>query len=327
MTSTEEEPGTAGTEVARLRGMYESMLLIRYFEEDVQRRFLSGEVPGTTHLYIGQEAVAVGAANALGSDDLVAATYRGHGHALARGVDPAGLAAEMLGRGTGTCRGRSGSMNVIDNAHGLIGCFGIVGGSIAAATGAALSLRRSGRVACAFFGEGTTNQAYFFECLNFARVLDLPVLYICENNLYGEFTPWEQVTAGADIPARAEAFAIPTARVDGNDVRAVREVVADAAAIVREQPTPYLIECRTYRYAGHSRSDPGDYRPPGELEEWQQRDPLLLASAALSELGLEGAEIDELATNVREAVDAAFITASAAPYPDPSEPVEEYARA
>lgn len=177
--------------------LYARMKLIRGFEELIQQLFMKGEVHGTTHLYIGEEAGAVGVADVLATDDRVAGTYRGHGHALALGVDPQALLDEMLGRSTGVCGGRAGSMNVIDLSSRLIGCFGIIGGSIGAATGAALSLKRSGGVAVAFFGEGTTNHGYFHECLNMAKAMDLPVLYFCENNRYGEFTPYEDVTSGA----------------------------------------------------------------------------------------------------------------------------------
>ena len=176
--------------------LYRRMVLIRRFEDSIQSLFQKGEVQGTTHLYSGQEAVAVGVASALGPDDVAAGTYRGHGHSLALGVEPQGLMDEMLGRATGVCGGRGGSMNIIDLSHRLIGCFGIVGGSIAAATGAALAVKRKGGVAVAFFGDGATNQGYFAECLNFAMVRRLPVVFVCENNLYGEFTPWEHVTAG-----------------------------------------------------------------------------------------------------------------------------------
>jgi acetoin:2,6-dichlorophenolindophenol oxidoreductase subunit alpha len=165
--------------------LYRRMLTIRRFEDLVQTLFLRGEVYGTTHLYSGQEAVAVGFASAMEPDDRVACTYRGHGHLLARGTEPEALLAELLGRETGVNGGRAGSMNVVDLDHGVIGCFGIVGGSIAAATGAALSLRGTGSVAVAYFGDGATNQAYFFECLNFAKVLELPVVFVCENNGHG----------------------------------------------------------------------------------------------------------------------------------------------
>ena len=184
---------------------YRRMLVIRRFEELVQSLFLRGEVYGTTHLCSGQEAVSVGFASALAPDDRVACTYRGHGHLLARGLAPAALLGELLGRTTGVNGGRAGSMNIVDHDHGVVGCFGIVGGSIAAATGAALALKGTGRIATAFFGDGATNQAYFFECLNFAKVLGLPTLFVCENNGYGEYTSMDLVTAGK-IVARAEAM-------------------------------------------------------------------------------------------------------------------------
>src|ERR1700750_1758341 len=184
------------------------MLLIRLFEQAMHRLFLEGEVHGTTHLAAGQEAVPVGVCMALDPEDYVAGTYRGHGHALAKGTDPDALLAEMLGRSTGVCGGRAGSMNVIDVEHGLVGCFGIVGGSIAAATGAALTGQRQGRVAVAMFGDGATNQGYFHECLNFAAVLALPAVFVCENNFYGEFTPMAAGTAGQDIDARAGAYEV-----------------------------------------------------------------------------------------------------------------------
>src|ERR671934_2298759 len=196
---------------------YGLMLLIRLFETEMQRLFLKGEVHGTTHLCAGQEAVPVGVCSALEPDDYLAGTYRGHGHALAKGTDPDALLAEMLGRATGVCGGRAGSMNVIDVEHGFVGCFGIVGGSIAAATGAALSAQRQGRVAVAFFGDGATNQAYFFECLNFAKVLSLPIVFVCENNGYGEYTPVHEATAG-EIADRATAMQIPASVIDGMDL-------------------------------------------------------------------------------------------------------------
>src|ERR687885_1329288 len=204
------------------------MVLTRFFEQEMHRLFLKGEVHGTTHLAAGQEAIPVGICQVLRPDDYLAGTYRGHGHALAKGSDPEGMVAEILGRATGTCGGRSGSMNVIDRERGLVGCYGIVGGSIAAATGAGLSAKRQGRVAVAFFGDGATNQAYFHECLNFAAVQALPTVFVCENNLYGEFTPMAAVTAGGDIAGRAKADGMPGAVVDGNDVWAVREAAVEA---------------------------------------------------------------------------------------------------
>ncbi|MGH2895687.1 MAG: thiamine pyrophosphate-dependent dehydrogenase E1 component subunit alpha, partial [Solirubrobacteraceae bacterium] len=228
--------------------LYERMALIRRFEDAVQALFQKGEVHGTTHLYSGQEAGAVGVCSVLRESDRAAGTYRGHGHALALGVDPEALLAELLGRETGVCAGRAGSMNVIDLAHGLIGCFGIVGGSIAAATGAALAFQRRGdaNVAVAFFGEGTSNQAYFAECLNFARVLGLPAVFVCENNRYMEFTPIEDVTAG-EIRARAETLGLWSETVDGMDVWAVRDAAQRAVERARSGGGPAFLETLTYR--------------------------------------------------------------------------------
>ena len=293
------------------------MVLIREFETEIHRLFLKGEVHGTTHLSAGQEAVPVGVCMALEPEDFVAGTYRGHGHALAKGTGPEPLAAEMLGRATGVCGGRAGSMNVIDREHGLVGCFGIVGGSIAAATGAALTARRRGAVAVAFFGDGATNHGYFHECLNFAEVLRLPCVFVCENNFYGEFTPMQQVTAGQDIAARGAVLGIPAQTVDGNDLLAVYEAAEKAVERARSGGGPSLLECQTYRHYGHSKSDPAHYRPKDEVERWLARDPLDIARARLTDLGVEVAELDAAAGRAREAMREASEGALAAPYPDP----------
>ncbi len=246
---------------------YSRMLLIREFENAIHRLFLKGEVHGTTHLYAGQEAVAVGVCMALDAEDYVAGTYRGHGHALAKGTAPEPLLSEMLGRSTGVCGGRSGSMNVIDLEHGLVGCYGIVGGSIAAGLGAGLAAKRQGRVSVSFFGDGASNQGYFHECLNMAAVLRLPVVFVCENNLYAEFTPLADATAGGDIAGRGAAYGIQSKVVDGNDLWAVRDAAADAVARARGGDGPALLECRTYRHFGHSKSDPAPYRNQGGARE------------------------------------------------------------
>src|SRR5215218_6507618 len=298
---------------------YGRMLLIRRFEQEMHRLFLKGEVHGTTHLAAGQEAVPVGVCQALRPDDYLAGTYRGHGHALAKGSEPGPLVAEMLGRATGTCGGRSGSMNVIDRAHGLVGCYGIVGGSIAAATGAALSAKRQGRVAAAFFGDGATNQGYFHECLNFAAVAALPAVFVCENNLYGEFTPMAAVTAGVDIAGRAKAYGMPAAVVDGNDVWAVREVAQEAVDRARAGGGPTLLECRTYRHYGHSKADPGKYRPKEEVEHWLGRDPLPRARERLLAEGVSEEDIAAVEEDVKARMERAVANAKAAPYPDPAE--------
>jgi TPP-dependent pyruvate/acetoin dehydrogenase alpha subunit len=298
---------------------YGRMYLIRQFETSMHRLFLAGEVHGTTHLGAGQEAVAVGTCMALRPDDYVAGTYRGHGHALAKGTSPEALLAEMLGRSTGVCGGRAGSMNVVDLEHGLIGCYGIVGGSIAAALGAALSGKRQGRVAVAFFGDGAVNQAYFHECLNMAKVLLAPAVFVCENNFYGEFTAMASVTAGADIAGRARAYDIPSAVLDGNDLWAVHDAAREAVARARDGEGPTLLECQTYRHYGHSKSDPAPYRPKAEVEEWLARDPLKIARARLLEDGLSEAQIDAAEADATAQIEQAVQAALAAPYPDPAE--------
>ena len=297
---------------------YARMLLIREFEQAIHRLFLKGEVHGTTHLSAGQEAVPVGVCMALRPDDYLSGTYRGHGHALAKGTDPEALAAEMLGRATGVCGGRAGSMNVVDLEHGLVGCFGIVGGSIGAATGAALSGKHQGRVSVALFGDGAANQAYFHECLNFAQVLRLPAVFVCENNLYGEFTPMREVTAGGQIAARAGAYGIPFQVVDGNDVWVVTEASAEAVARARAGDGPTLLECQTYRHFGHSKSDPAKYRPADEVERWLQRDPLDIARRRLLSEGTAEVELAALESDVQERLAAAIEAAREAPFPDPA---------
>jgi TPP-dependent pyruvate/acetoin dehydrogenase alpha subunit len=303
------------TGVAVALDLYRRMLLIRGVEDRVQSLFLRGEVYGTTHLYSGQEAVAVGFASVLREGDRVACTYRGHGHLLAMGTDPEALLAELLGRETGVNGGRSGSMNVVDPDHGVLGCYGIVGGSIAAATGAALSLRGTGSVAVAYFGDGATNQAYFFECLNFAKVLALPVVFVCENNGYGEYTPYEAVTPGGIVP-RAAAMELRTTQIDGMDVRAVRTAAAEVVERVRGGEGPEFVEARTYRFVGHSRSDPGKYRPEGELDRWKERDPLTVAATMLrDELEVPPAEVERVVAEVDAELDRIETAALAAPFP------------
>jgi TPP-dependent pyruvate/acetoin dehydrogenase alpha subunit len=324
-TPTTSTPDRPQTDPRELLDLYGRMWLIRLFEQEIHRLFLKGEVHGTTHLSSGQEAVPVGVCSALDADDYVTGTYRGHGHALAKGTEPEALAAEMLGRSTGVCGGRAGSMNVIDLEHGLVGCFGIVGGSIAAATGAALSAQRQGRVAVAFFGDGATNQGYFHECLNFSKVLDLPAVFVCENNFYGEFTPMAAVTAGGSITARAAAFAIPAQLVDGNDLWAVREAAIDAVDRARSGGGPTLLECQTYRHFGHSKSDPATYRPKDEVERWMGRDPLTIARDRFLAEGVSEADVEAAEQSARDQLDKGIEAALAAPYPDPdTETLREY---
>jgi TPP-dependent pyruvate/acetoin dehydrogenase alpha subunit len=314
----------AAVEASLYLGFYRRMLLIRGFEDAVQSLFLKGHVHGTTHLCSGQEAVEVGVASVLEDGDRAAGTYRGHGHALALGLEPQKLMDELLGRATGVCGGRAGSMNIVDLEHGLIGCFGIVGGSIAAATGAALALRGTERAAVAFFGDGAINQAYFYECLNFAKVFSLAALYVCENNIYGEYTRSEIVTAGT-ARSRTEAMEVPTQVVDGNDVWAVREASGNALESIRGGNGPAFIEALTYRFVGHSRSDPGKYRPDGELDSWRKRDPLKVTRTRLAtDYGIAEETLDEVATDVAAELEAVQEAALAAPFPDPAEAATEF---
>jgi TPP-dependent pyruvate/acetoin dehydrogenase alpha subunit len=297
------------------KDIYRRMLLIRGFEDLVQSLFLAGEVYGTTHLYSGQEAIATGVASVLEDRDRVAATYRGHGHALAVGVDPQKLLDEMLGRATGINGGRAGSMNVNSPADRLIGSFGIVGGSIAAATGAALALKRTtGGVAVAYFGDGTMNQGYVFECLNFAQVFRLPIVLVCENNGYGEYTPFRSVTAG-EILARAEVMGVTSETIDGMSVWTVREAASKAVAHARAGDGPVFVEALTYRFVGHSRSDPGAYRPEGELDRWRERDPIVVLRRQLEVEGVGTAEIDEIEQEMSAQLERMRADGLAAPFP------------
>jgi acetoin:2,6-dichlorophenolindophenol oxidoreductase subunit alpha len=299
----------SGGKAAHFVGLYRRMRLIRRFEDEVRSLSARGLVHGTTHLCSGQEAGAVGVCDVLGPEDRVAATYRGHGVALALGVDPERLLAELLGRTAGVCGGRAGSMNVVDFEHRLIGCFGIGGGSIAAATGAALALKRVGGIAVAFFADGAANQGYFHECLNLAKVRELPVIYVCETNRHGELTPHEQVTAG-EITARPQALGLPTITIDGNDVWTVRKTAAEAVERVRGGMGPHFIESLTDRYVGDSRAN----------------DPLLVARAGLTDrYGIAAEAIDQLDEEVDEDLAAIVKAASEAPFPEPGAPAREFA--
>jgi TPP-dependent pyruvate/acetoin dehydrogenase alpha subunit len=301
-----------------LSAAYRMMVLIREFENEVQRQFLAGTILGSTHLCNGQEAVSAGVAAALADGDQVAATYRGHGHTLARGVTPMALMAELMGRVSGMNHGLAGGMNVIDRDRGLLGCYGIIGGSIAAATGAAIAGKRDGTIAVALFGDATCNQAYFHECANFAVIRKLPLVLVCENNLYGEYTAIERSTGG-DLTARAAAYGMIAEKVDGNNVVAVADATAQAAARARAGDGPTFLECLTYRHLGHSKADPGTYRPKEEVEAWKARDPLPATRRLLLEQhGVPAAAVDALEQDAAQAVADAAAQALAADTPDPT---------
>jgi len=303
-------------------GLYRTMSAIREFEEQVQRSYLEGLVHGTTHLCNGQEAICAGVAKALRADDYVSYTYRGHGHCLARGMDLEGAFAELFGRETGVCRGLGGSMHLTDIDRGLIGAFGVVGAGLPVAVGAGLSaqLAGHGQVSVSFFGDGAANIGAFHEAMNLAQVWKLPVIFVCENNLYGEFSHIRHTTPHEDLVIRAAGYAMATALVDGNDVEAVYAAAVAAVVRAREGGGPTFIEGKTYRHRGHSRTDPAKYRDPAEVEAWMNRDPLLLyrAELAASRL-LDDAEADRIVAEARAAAKAAADRAAAAPWPSPTQ--------
>lgn len=268
---------------AQLTSMLTDMAMIREIENEVERLYSRGLVRGSTHLYQGQEAVSVGACRALRAGDTMTCTYRGHGAVLALGSAPEKVLGEILGKEMGLCRGLGGSMHLADVERGAMGAFAIVGAHLPVATGLAWGhqLRGKAEVSLTFFGDGSTNIGGFHEAMNLASVWRLPVVFVCENNLYGEYTPIAVTTPVERLTERAEAYRMPAVRVDGNDVLAVYDTVADAVDRGRRGEGPTFIEALTYRQRGHSRSDPGTYRPAEEVEAWLARDPIDLFGAAL----------------------------------------------
>jgi TPP-dependent pyruvate/acetoin dehydrogenase alpha subunit len=307
---------------------YRQMLLIRRCEEQIGWLFSRNLTMGTAHLSIGQEASAVGALAATRPDDYVVSTHRGHGHLLAKGADPARLLAEICGRVDGFCRGKGGSQHIAVRELSFLGTNGITGGGLPVATGAALSakLRGSGQVVLCFFGDGASNQGTFHEALNMASVWRLPIVFICENNGYAMFTPTMDVTSVADIAARAAGYAIPGVTVDGMDLLAMREATDEAIARARAGFGPTLLEAKTYRYCGHSKSDTGTkYRTREEIAAWQTRDPLPNWRARLLALGVEEVEIRRVEGEVEIAIEAATAFALASPYAEDEALVGAYA--
>lgn len=294
------------------------MVEIRLFEEKVQELFMQGKVEGTTHLCQGQEGVSVGAISTLDERDYLTITYRGHGHALACGMPAEAAFGELMGRTSGCCRGVGGSMHLTDFSRGLIGSFAIIGAGLPVAVGAALSAQMRGTqgVAMTFCGDGGTNIGGFHESLNMAAVWKAPIVFVIENNLYGEYSPLAVTTAVTDLADRAKAHAMPGVIVDGQDVTAVHDAVGAAVARARAGEGPTLIEAKTYRYRGHSRTDPAKYRAEGELERWLQRDPIDLYAARLTEEGVlaEGA-LAALRAEVQTEIDAAADRAAEAAEP------------
>jgi acetoin:2,6-dichlorophenolindophenol oxidoreductase subunit alpha len=306
--------------------LYRRLVLIRRFEERASELRLAGFIPGFLHPSIGQEAVAVGACAALGPDDVITSTHRGHGHMLARGADPRRMYAELFARQDGYNRAKGGSLHMIDTELGFLGANGIVGGGIPLATGAALQLKRIGSqaIAVSFFGDGATNEGSFHESLNLASLWRLPVVYVCENNLYGEFTRQDKHQPVKDIAVRADSYAIPGVIVDGNDVLAVRRAMDEAATRARSGQGPTLIEAKTYRHRGHYEGDMGTYRPPEEVSEWLGRDPIALFGRLLVQKhGTTQEELERIASDVERELDEAAAFADSSPHPSPGEALED----
>ncbi|HJU81235.1 MAG TPA: thiamine pyrophosphate-dependent dehydrogenase E1 component subunit alpha [Acidimicrobiia bacterium] len=288
--------------------MYQRLHELRQFEKRAYDLFLQNLVKGTSHLSLGMEAIATGFAAAMRPDDYTFATYRGHAHALARGMDMGQAMAELLGRENGVLGGKGGSMHLTDVSKGMMGSYAIIGAHLCVANGAAWSaqMRKSGQVAVAFFGDGTTNIGAFHEALNLASIWKLPVVFVCENNLYMEYTPIDVVTAVTNPAAgRAPAYGLESVLVDGNDPDAVFLTARTALARARAGDGPSLIEAITYRSGGHSRADPGKYRPEREVAAWAGRDPIPMYHQRLLSLGTPEARLSSIERQVADAVDAA----------------------
>jgi pyruvate dehydrogenase E1 component alpha subunit len=298
--------------------MLRRMIEIRITEEQIQELFLQNLIRGTTHLCIGQEACSIGVAWALQKGDTVTCTYRGHGHALALGMPIKDMMAEMMGKESGCCKGKGGSMHMTDASIGLLGANAIVGAQIPIAVGAALTsqVKKQGAVAVSFFGEGATNIGAFHESLNLAAIWKLPIIFCCENNLYGEYSAQHRTTPVTDIALRAESYAMPGVVVDGQDVEAVYAAAKEAVDRARNGGGPTLLEFKTYRYRGHSRTDTGPYRPEGELERWLERDPItILKDKMISDGQLDRSEFQEMNQATERLVHSAIEWAKEEPFP------------
>jgi pyruvate dehydrogenase E1 component alpha subunit len=319
---TEQKARIKGLDRETLVNLYYQMLLARRFEEKSAESYSMGKIGGFCHLYIGQEAVAIGAISAIRPDDYAMTSYRDHAHALAKGMSPESVMAELYGKATGCSRGKGGSMHMFDKSVNFLGGHAIVGGQIPLATGVAFASKYQGtdRVTLCFFGEAAVNQGAFHESLNMAQLWKLPCIYICENNQYGMGTSLERAMSLQDISQKARAYELAGEFVDGMDVLAVREATQRAVERARKESLPTLLEVRTYRFMGHSMSDPGNYRTRAEIERHQERDPLKLFAATLKETDTVAQdELDELDRRVREEVARAIRFADESPEPDPKE--------
>jgi pyruvate dehydrogenase E1 component alpha subunit len=310
----------------KLVEMYKRMLEIRFFEEKVFDLYAQNLVPGTIHLYLGEEAVAVGVCSLLRKDDYITSTHRGHGHCIAKGAELKRTMAEILGKKTGYCKGKGGSMHIADFKIGMLGATAVVGAGLPIAVGAGLSakLRKTDQVVACFFGEGASNQGTFHESINMASIWKLPVIFVCENNLYAMGTRQSRVMAIENVADRAVAYGIPGVVVDGNDVLAVYETTQKAVERARKSEGPTLIECKTYRHKGHSRVDPAKYRPKEEVEEWLAKDPIKRFKEKLLQTNtLTESEIQQIEKEVSDEIEEAVKFAMESPYPAPEEALED----
>lgn len=302
--------------------LFRQMLLIRRFEEKSAEAYSMGKIGGFCHLYIGQEAVAVGTISAIRTDDYVLTSYRDHGQAIAKGISAYAIMAELFGKATGCSRGKGGSMHLFDREVNFLGGHAIVGGQIPLATGVAFAAKYKGtdQVTLCFFGEAAVNQGAFHESLNMAQLWKLPCIYICENNRYGMGTSQDRAMSFQEISEKACAYELASEFVDGMDVLAVREATARAVERARKDYLPTLLEIRTYRFMGHSMSDPGNYRTRAEIEKYQERDPIKLFASSLREEGIiDDAKIEELDKQIRQEVEQAIRFADESPMPTPEE--------
>ncbi len=308
--------------IAMLKKMYQ----IRYFEEQTEQFIIRGMIHGTCHLYTGQEANAVGAIYAIGEDDYITSTHRGHGHCISKGADLKLMMAELLGKKTGYCKGKGGSMHIADIESGNLGANGIVGGGLGIATGAALTCKmkyKNQKITVCFFGDGAANQGIFHESVNMASIWDLPIIYLCENNIYGMSTPTDDAFNIDTISDRKLAYGIEGLTIDGNDVAQVYNTVSHFASECRKGKGPVLIEARTYRWKGHSKSDAQVYRSKEEVKSWIQKDPIKRYAKKLTEEEvLDEKQLTDLEKDVRQELQEAVDFAKESPFPDPSE-VEE----
>jgi acetoin:2,6-dichlorophenolindophenol oxidoreductase subunit alpha len=301
--------------------LYRGMVRIRRFEEKVSELFSKGLIPGFVHLYIGEEAVAVGVCANLTRNDYITSTHRGHGHCIAKGADLRRMMAELFGKKTGYCKGKGGSMHIADYSSGILGANAIVGANIPIAAGAAFAAKSKGtnQVAVAFFGDGASNTGAFHEGINIAAAWKLPVIFVCENNLYAISTRTTRSTPISNIADRAASYGIPGIIADGMDVMAVYESAHKAVERARKGQGPTLIECKTYRFYGSFEGDPQRYRTKSEREEWQMKDPLNFGEKLVNMGVLTDADLQKIDQEVKSAVEEAVKYAQESPYPEPEE--------